>query len=115
MTTRTIIEYPRFDLCVTVVRPEAVIEGDAEVVSPVQQFVREFWALGAKVRAPNRRPAGVDYGLASTLLRKYDRAVLLDYADTFWHTFAEPYFRDPTVSPMRLFTSRIPDIERGGV
>lgn len=112
----TIIEYPRFSVRLIVVRPEAEVEDtDPAPAYGPREFVRDFIKAGAQVRAPHRQPSGIDYGLAVTLLRKYDRATLMDYADTFWHTFAEPYFRDPTVSPLRLFVSRIPDIERGGV
>lgn len=69
--------------------------------------------LAAQVRAPVREPSGVDLGLAKRLLEKYDDLPqLLVWANVFWHQYADPYFEDPTVSPMRLFVSRIPDIRR---
>ena len=111
---RVIVDYPRFSVSWTL-KDGAVVESDEAREYGPREFVREFLALGLKVRAPRRLPAGVDYGLAVTLLRRYDRQTLLDYADKWWHAFAQPYFTDPTVSPMRLFASRIPDIERGGV
>lgn len=113
---KTIIEYDRYELAVVIRRPEVKIEVPEEVeVNPTRIFLLEFQALGRNVKAPIRPLTQEDYGIARRLLSKYDQKTLLEHAWTFWHAFRELVIEKPDIPVMRLFHSRLGDIEKGGL
>lgn len=111
MTLVTTIDFGAYQLRLRVLKPDAEVEV-ARPAYGARDFVMDFMALGAKVRAPERTPSGEDYGIAVNLLRKYEKTVLLEYARLFWSRYSQPIFDNPRTGMLKLFTSRIPDIAR---
>lgn len=82
----THIEYPKYTLRIRVLRPDAEIEveGAGDDVYTARMLWRDFMDLGLKVKAPERQPGGAEYGIARNLLRKHDKARILEVARVWW-------------------------------
>ena len=94
-----------------VLRPEVELEGTTKA-NTVMDFWRAFMELGAKVKAPNRSPSSQDFGIASRLLKKYDRETLLEFGRYYWQRYSQPYFDNPSLGLMVHFAHVLPNIEQ---
>ena len=92
-------------------KPEAEVEVSQARVSTITGFWQAFFALGQKVRAPVVGVTGEDMGIIKNLLRKHTPERLLECGEVFWQQHSQPYFDNPT-HLMRLFASKLPQIER---
>ena len=105
--------YPRFTTRIRVLKPDINARRKAPDETSVQVFMREFADRGRKGKAPVRSPQQHDFGIASNMLKTYDRQALREYIEIFWSLYSDPVYLEPDkTSAWLLFAGRIKEISR---